>query len=115
MVKMSNDKTIRARVKCCFCGGSLENSKHVNVVCLMKEARWRFPVWGNVLLGVTSFASAILCDKCVEEKKEPKFAVEWTQNLTVVKYHSVEELKDVPEEIFQPLDDLEPGRHGVAG
>ena len=109
-----DEKLIKTKVKCCACGGSLKDSDNINMVGLMKEADWKFPAWGNVLLKVWGFASAVICDKCVKENKPIKFAVEWTQDLSFVKYHPVEKLKDVPPEIFEPLDMLEPGRHGVA-
>jgi len=110
-----DERMIRAKVKCCACGGSLLDSARINVVCLMKEAEWLWPCWGNVLLGVLGFASAILSDKCLRERKRPKFALEWNQDLSIVKYHPVAELRDVPKEVFKPLDLLEPGRHGVGG
>lgn len=81
----------------------------------MKETAWQWPCWGNLLLGVLGLASAILCDECTKEGRKPKFALEWNQDLSVVKYHSVEQLKDVPKEIFEPLDQLEPGRRRVGG
>ena len=111
---MFSEVFIGANVKCCYCGGSLKNSR-INMVCLMKEARWKYPCWGNVLLKVWGFASAVLCDKCVKEERKPKYAVEWDKNRGVVKYHPVKDLVDVPKEIFEPLDELEPGRHGTAG
>lgn len=84
------------------------------MVALMKEAEWLFPTWGNFLLGVMGFASAVLCDKCIEQKKKPKYALEWDKKRGIVKYHPVDKLRDVPEQIFAPLDMLEPGRHGTA-
>jgi len=114
-----DDKVIRAKVKCCSCEGSLLDSSRVNMILLMKEAEWQHPCWGNILLGVWGFASAVVCEKCLREKKEPKFAVEWNKDLSIVKYHPVEQLKDVPEEIFKPLawlePELEPYRHKIAG
>lgn len=106
---------IKTRVKCCGCRGSLNDSEQINLVCLMKQAKWENPCWGNVLLKVYGFASAVLCDKCIKDGKQPQFAVEWNKDFSVVKYHRVEDLIDVPQEIFEPLDDLEPGRHGIAG
>jgi len=81
----------------------------------MKEAEWLHPTWGNVILGVYGFASAIVCDKCLKERKKPKWALEWDQRTLETKYHPVEKLKDVPREIFSPLDELELGRYGIAG
>jgi len=107
---------IKEKIKCCACGGSLADSKDINIICLMKEAEWPHPTWGNVLLQIPpSFASAILCDKCIKERKKPKWAIEWDQRTLETKYHLVEKLKDVPREIFSPLDELEPGRQGIAG
>lgn len=40
---------------------------------------------------------AILCDRCIEEKREPKYAVEWSDDFPRVTYHEVEKLKDLPE------------------
>ena len=116
MLGMPSEKVIKAKVKCCACGGSLEGS-HINMVCLMKEAKWGYPCWGNILLGLwpPCFASAIVCDNCLHEKKKIKFALEWSQDLSVVKYHPLEDLKDVPKEIFDPLDELELGRHRIGG
>jgi len=110
-----SEQLIRQKVKCCACEGSLKNSPHINLVSLMKVATWKFPVWGNLLIRVWGLAVAVLCDKCVKEKRTPKYAVEWNDDLSVVKYHPVESLKDVPKEIFKPLDMIEPGRHGTAG
>jgi len=110
-----DEKLIREKVRCCACGGSLKNNYNINMVCLMKEAQWKYPAWGNILLKVWGFAGAVVCDKCLKENKPIKFAVEWTQDLSNVKYHPVEKLRAVPKEIFEPLDILEPGRHGVAG
>jgi len=106
---------IKEKIKCCACGGSLADSKEINIICLMKEAEWPHPTWGNVILGVHGFASAIVCDNCLKERKKPKWALEWDQKTLETKYHPVKELKDVPKEIFSPLDQLEPGRHGIAG
>jgi len=113
---MSNYVTqIKEKVKCCACGGSLANSKEINIICLMKEAEWKHPTWGNVILGVYGLASAIFCDDCLKKGKKAKWAIEWDQQTLETKYHPVEKLKDVPEAIFSPLDELEPGRHGIAG
>jgi len=111
---MPSEEQIRRKVKCCACGGSLEKSRRINLVCLMKIAEWSYPCWGNLLLRVWGLASAVLCDNCVKEKKKPKYAVEWNDDLSVVKYHPVESLEDVPEEIFKVLDLIEPGRHKTA-
>jgi len=108
-------KRIREKIKCCACSGSLADSKEINVICLMKEAEWKHPTWGNVILGIYGFATAILCDKCLRKRKKPKWALEWDERTLEARYHPVKRLKDVPREVFYPLDELEPGRHGIAG
>lgn len=97
------DELVRRKVKCCFCGGSMQNSHYVNVILLTKLAEWENPCWGNFLIGVSGLASAILCDKCKKEGKKPKYALEWSKDLSTIKYHPVENLKDIPEEIVQLL------------
>lgn len=94
------EKKIRNHVKCCACGGSLKPSKFVNGVVLNKLAAWKYPVWGNILVRDRYSelrAVAILCDCCIEEKRQPKYAVEWSDDYSKVRYHRVEELKDLSE------------------
>lgn len=90
---------IKEKVRCCACCEFLEDSKHINGITLNKLATWKYPVWSNLLvqdLHPEPRASAIICDRCVDEKKTPKFAVEWTEGLTEVVYHPVSSLKDLP-------------------
>jgi len=54
---------------------------------------------GNVLLlnkYPMNRAIAILCDKCVEKNRKPKYAVEWDMKHNSVKYHLIKNLKDLP-------------------
>lgn len=111
---MLNPEAVKKKSKCCACGGSLADSKRLNLVALTKEADWPWPVWGNYLLGLMGLAVAVFCDKCIKEKKEAKFAVEWNAKTGAITYHPVEELEDVPKDLFKPLDILEPGRHKIA-
>ena len=109
---------VLASGKCCACEGILKDSKHLNMVTLDKIANWEFPTWGNVLAkreedrkGVR--AVAIICDDCVENKTVIKFAIEVEIMLgvdfggddpqkaeaiteTVIRYHDVTTLKDMP-------------------
>jgi len=90
-----DDDWIRKNVRCCACGGSLEDSKHINLVALDKVASWKFPTWGNVLTKQPLIhAVAIVCDKCIDKGVQPKFAVEWNDNGNV-KYHKIEELPNI--------------------
>jgi len=91
---------IKENLHCCSCGGSLQDSEHINIICLDKLATWQYPRWGNVLVHEKypmNRASAILCDRCIQEKQPAKYAVEWNNERTQVKYHKVEDLKDLPQ------------------
>jgi len=97
---MEITEKIKQNVKCCACGGSLQNSKFVNGVCLDKLATWEHPIWGNILVKdkyPEPRATAVLCDDCIRKKRKAKFAVEWNKDYSQVKYHKVEDLKDLPE------------------
>ena len=94
------DEKIKKNVKCCACGNSLEDSKFINGVALNKLATWKYPVWSNILVQdkyPESRAVAILCDKCVEERKTPRFAVEWDTEHNIITYHDIKQLKDLPQ------------------
>jgi len=94
------DEKIKKNVKCCACGNSLEDSKFINGVALNKLAIWKYPVWNNLLVQdkyPESRAVAILCDKCVEERKTPRFAVEWDTEHNIITYHDIKQLKDLPQ------------------
>jgi hypothetical protein len=88
---------IRQTVKCCACESKLNKSKYINAICLDKKATWKNNTWGNVIVGVSGYAVAIVCDKCAENKVEPRYAVEWDDNESEVRYHLVSELKLMPE------------------
>lgn len=87
----------RERVNCCACGGSLLESPHVNLVLLKKRATWKHPTGGNVLTGYGPQATAVICDRCVEQEGAIiKLAVEFAGE--EVRYHPVAELEDLPPE-----------------
>ena len=92
---MSFDR-VRLEGKCCACGGSLKYSKYLNGVTLDKQASWKNPVWGNVLVeGSSGRAVAFVCDQCLDEKRRVRFAVEFGKNGGIV-YHPVGGLESVP-------------------
>ena len=96
---MKVDRWVKANVRCCSCGGSLQDSGYINVVCLNKLATWDYPRWGNILVMdkyPTNRASAILCDRCIRERRTAKHAIEWDSEHTYVRYHRVENLEDLP-------------------
>jgi len=93
------DRWIKANVRCCSCGGSLKRSRYINIVCLDKLATWEYPTGGNILVRdkyPEPRATAILCDRCIRLRREPKYAIEWDSEHTYIKYHKVEDLKDLP-------------------
>lgn len=94
------EKKIKENIKCCACDGSLKRSRSVNGMLLNKLATWAHPTWGNVLVKdkyPEARATAILCDRCIEENRPPKYAVEWDSDYSKVIYHKVEDLEDLPE------------------
>lgn len=95
---------LKTKLKCCACEGSLHNSKRLNMFFLMKIAKWPFPTWGNALLHVHGFAEACICDDCLNEHKMAKFAVEWDINHKNIKYHPIEQLKDIPEYLREMIE-----------
>jgi len=92
------EDVIRKRVRCCACEGSLAKGE-INGVVLHKKAAWKFPVWNNILSPNKSpGALAFVCDKCIAEGRQPRFAVEFSLDGAVT-YHNVTDLED--------LEDLE--------
>ena len=92
--------------KCCACGAPLKDSDNVNMVMLSKKAKWKNPVWGNLLAyrEDAGYALGVVCDNCVNEETGQilhpvKHAVE-VQGGPGIKtprnifYHKVEDLED---------------------
>lgn len=100
------EEWIREAVKCCACESKLTRSRYINCICLDKKATWKNNTWGNVIAGISGYAVAIVCDECVKSKVEPKYAVEWDDDETEVRYHSVNELKPMPEKEERLLEIL---------
>jgi protein-arginine kinase activator protein McsA len=87
---------IRERVRCCACGGRMTKSGHVNLVSLGRRATWAYPIVGNVVSGRTGEAVAIVCDACLEGKREIQFAIEFDGDEVV--YHEAVDLEQMPPE-----------------
>ena len=65
-------------IECCACNERIgTNGTLINVIVLDKKAGWKYPVAGNVITGEYGRAIAIICDKCVRERKLPKFAIKF--------------------------------------
>lgn len=62
---------------CCGCDEIISNKgEHVNLICLPKKADWEFPTMGNVVFDIPSvYATAIMCDDCLENDTDPEYAV----------------------------------------
>jgi hypothetical protein len=106
------EKDVRDYVKCCACEGTLKDSEHINAITLDKEATWEFPIWNNILVldkYPENRALGYICDKCVAEGKmdRVKFAVEYQEGYTNIKYHKVEGLKDLPEITQKDVEEAE--------
>lgn len=95
-----DEEKIKRKVHCCSCGHSLKSSKFLNMLTLDKEASWKHPTWLNILVKdkyPEARAVAILCDACIDGRKEVKEALEWDEDLSRIEYHDVASLKDLPE------------------
>lgn len=68
-------------IECCACDERIgNNGAHINVIMLDKKAEWEFPTAGNIRTGERGMAVAIICDKCVEGRKLPKFAIKFDKS-----------------------------------
>ena len=93
-------RRVHERVKCCACDGSLGTSKHINLVATTKVATWKFPIAQSLLIeNAPPNALAMLCDQCIENKVEAKYAVEADPGYSDVVYHELSSLEDEPEEL----------------
>ncbi|MFB0544062.1 MAG: hypothetical protein ACETVR_04700 [Candidatus Bathyarchaeia archaeon] len=92
------DKLLHERGLCCVCGGSLRDSEYINFVQLNKYAKWKYPAYGNILARdpdkkEAKRAMAVLCDRCIEEKRDPRLAVEFRGEGEIM-YHPLLLLED---------------------
>ena len=106
-------KRIKQRARCCVCNGSLVDNENVNVVELDLIARWRVPVVGNASVpGLLERAVAVLCDCCIVlilngDELKIEYAVEWTRDVGLVKYHSVGGLDPLPANVAKEYKGFE--------
>ena len=98
------EEWVRRNVRCCCCGRNIHGE--IVIYRLDKEATWESPVWThNLLIFEPDRALAIICQECAEAGGKPKYAVEWDGEN--VKYHPVEELRDLPPITPEYLRDVE--------
>lgn len=83
--------------KCCSCGKPLKatKTKNLNMVELLRKAKWDYPVMGNVVSGTSGRAVAIICDTCRENEKPIKWALEYQGGMDNIKYHEVTSLEPI--------------------
>jgi len=61
---------------CCACTQIITgDDTKAAAMLLKKKAKWDYPTWGNVLDGTGGRASASLCGKCIEENRQPEYAL----------------------------------------
>lgn len=78
--------------KCCACKRIIgKNGKHVNGVILNRLAEWKYPTVGNIVTGEKGKALAIVCDKCLKNNTNIKYAVKF--EIKKIVYVPVEKLK----------------------
>jgi len=82
--------------KCCYCGGTMQESKFNNQIMLNKKAEWEYPTWDNLLLKdeyeKIKRACSFLCDPCIEKKNNPIFA--YSIQDKKIFYHDISRLED---------------------
>lgn len=98
--------------KCCACGDPMDSSYNVNVLMIHKKAKWKNPIWDNLLLkpGIERIqrALAVVCDDCKDNGTQPVEAIEITGDKIL--YHKVTELEDAfeitPDMVARNIKDL---------
>jgi len=91
---MAPAQWIKETVRCCACEMPMRLSRYINFVQLGKLAKWKYPAAGNVITGQPSIeAMAVVCDECIRLRATIKYAVEWDNEKTYVKYHRVQDLE----------------------
>ena len=87
---------------CLCCAGDdhtiREGGKHINLVMLKKLARWPYLAAMNFLVPESAknqLATAVVCDRCMKEKAEIKYAMAGIEGDDGVEYYRV------------PIDELE--------
>jgi len=90
-----NSEDINKKVKCCITERPMTDCKHINGVQLEFRAKWDWPVWGNIIQGISNMAMAFIHDDCIDDKGriqgEIKFAVEFDGDNVI--YHPVPEVR----------------------
>ena len=89
---------------CCACLKPIrDNGKHINNICLdrlieewvARELNW-YPYWSNFFYFEFKGAMSIICDQCLEEKREILFAIRIDTRNKVAYYYDVNKFKKIP-------------------
>jgi len=86
---------------CCACKETITgDDTKASAIMLQKEAKWDYPTWGNVLDGTGGRAIALVCGKCLEQDRQPEYALklngdDWTdpKNIELVPLSDLEDVK----------------------
>lgn len=81
----------------------METSRYINLVEIPRRPTWKFPIMGNVCVpGYVHRAVAIVCDECLENKKEIRRCIEWEDGSPYkIIYHEIESLEEIKKEVDQ--------------
>jgi len=61
---------------CCACKKTITgDDTKASATMLQKKATWDYPAWGNVLDGTGGRAIALVCGKCLEQNRQPEYAL----------------------------------------
>lgn len=82
------------QARCGACGGKVGGI--LNLTALDRRPMWDFPSGGNVASGWGPCAMAVVCDDCIETKREIVEVVELRDG--EIFYHAVEALEELPPE-----------------
>ena len=93
-----------------------QGGSHINLVQLEKLARWPYLALMNFLIPESKdypLAAAVVCDRCLEEKREIKYAMAGIKGVHGAEYYRVpiDELEETP--VYWP--DHHPDRQPIIG
>lgn len=103
----------------CCCGEDhtvREGGSHINFVMLRKLAKWPYLASVNFLVPESAkhpLANAVVCDRCLEEKRKIKYAMAGMKGEDGAEYYRVPKTDLEEPEVYWP--DLHPDRQPIIG
>lgn len=103
----------------CCCGEDhtvAQGGSHINLVMLRKLAKWPYLATGNFLIPESKkhpLANAVVCDRCLKEKREIKYAMAGIDGESGAHYYRVPITELEEPEVYWP--DLHPDRQPIIG